>query len=121
MTGKRGDAGTKGCQQGYTLHERAHCAHGRPTEGGTEVCEATGVWRDARIEEHTNSEGWDLREVASEGHDRQKTRACRSRLPQQESERAAGDVGGVSGVSEQNIKALFDPPVWPDDPDGDGA
>jgi hypothetical protein len=121
MTVKRGDAGRKGGQQGYTWHERVHCAHGRPTEGGNEGCEATGVWRDARIEEHMNSEGWDLREVASEGHDRQKTRARRSRLQQQETERAPTDGWGVSGVGEQNIEALFDPPVWPGDPDGDGA
>jgi hypothetical protein len=68
-----------------------------------------------------NSEGWDLREVASEGHDRQNTLARKPRLQLQETERPPTDGWGVSGVVEQNIEALFDPPVWPRDPDGDGA
>jgi hypothetical protein len=68
-----------------------------------------------------NSEGWDFRELASEAHDRQNLLTRNPRLQLQQPDRPPTDERGVCAIVEKNIEALFDPPVWPCDPDGDGA
>jgi hypothetical protein len=68
-----------------------------------------------------NSEGCDFRDLAGEAHDRQDLLTRNPRLQLQQANRPLTDDCGVCAVVEKNIKALFDPRVWPCDPDGDGA
>jgi hypothetical protein len=59
-----------------------------------------------------NSEGWDVREVVSEGHDGQNTLARRPRLQLEETERPLTDGWGVSAGACKWLPQAAEDRVW---------